>query len=42
MMRRMFFDWARILLPGFHPWDHDNRMLVARYDSPYADAVPAE
>lgn len=42
MMRRMFFDWARILLPGFHPWDHDNRALIARYDSPYADAVPAE
>jgi predicted metal-dependent hydrolase len=43
MMRRMFFDWARILLPGFHPWDHDNRRLIAKYDSPYEAAVmPAE
>lgn len=43
MMRRMFFKWARILLPGFHPWDHDNRTLIAKYDSPYAAAVmPAE
>ena len=43
MMRRMFFKWARILMPGFHPWDHDNRRLIAKYDSPYAAAVmPAE
>lgn len=43
MMSRMFLQWARILLPGFHPWDHDNRALIAKYDSPYAAAVmPAE
>lgn len=43
MMRRMFFQWARILMPGFHPWDHDNRALIEKYDSPYAAAVmPAE
>lgn len=44
MMRRMFFEWASILMPGFHPWKHDDRALIARHDSPYADAVlmPAE
>lgn len=43
MMRRMFFDWAKILLPGFHPWKQDDRALIRKFDSPYADAVmPAE
>lgn len=31
MMRRMFFEWATILLPGFHPWKHDNSHLVRAY-----------
>ena len=39
MMRRMFFDWAAILMPGFHPWKLDNRALIAKYESPYADAL---
>ncbi len=43
MMRRMFFEWAAILTPGFHPWKQDDRALIAKYESPYADAVmPAE
>ncbi|MCR2835128.1 metal-dependent hydrolase [Parerythrobacter lacustris] len=43
MMRRMFFEWAAILLPGFHPWKRDDRALIRKFDSPYADAVmPAE
>jgi predicted metal-dependent hydrolase len=43
MMRRMFFEWAAILMPGFHPWKHDNRALIGKYRSDYADAVmPAE
>lgn len=43
MMRRMFFEWAEILMPGFHPWKRDDRALIARYESPYAAAVmPAE
>lgn len=43
MMSRMFFDWVGILLPGFHPWQQDNRALIAKYDSPYAAAMmPAE
>ena len=43
MMRRMFFEWAAILTPRFHPWKHDDRALIAKTQSPYADAVmPAE
>ncbi len=43
MMRRMFFEWAKILMPGFHPWNLDDRALINLPDSPYADAaLPAE
>lgn len=43
MMRRMFFEWAEILTPRFHPWKRDDRALIRKFDSPYADAVmPAE
>lgn len=43
MMRRMFFQWAAILMPGFHPWKHDDRALIGKRESAYADAVmPAE
>ena len=39
MMRRMFFEWASILMPGFHPWNHDDRALIQKWESPYSDAV---
>lgn len=43
MMRRMFFEWASILMPRFHPWNHDDRHLIGKTESPYAAAVmPAE
>lgn len=43
MMRRMFFEWAAILKPDFHPWQHDDRALIGLHDSPYSDALmPAE
>lgn len=44
MMRRMFFDWVKILLPGFHPWKFDNSHLIRQYrGTHYIDeAVPAE
>lgn len=43
MMRRMFSEWAKILLPGFHPWKLDDRALINKAESAYADAVmPAE
>lgn len=43
MMRRMFFEWSKILMPGYHPWNLDDRALINKPDSPYADAaLPAE
>lgn len=30
-------------MPGFHPWNHDDRALIRKYESDYADAVmPAQ
>jgi predicted metal-dependent hydrolase len=43
MMRRMFFEWATILMPGFHPWKYDNSHLIRQYRGQEAfGAVPAE
>ena len=39
---RIFPAWLAYFLPGFHPWNHDDRALIQRADSAYADArVPA-
>ncbi len=29
MLRRIFGAWASFFLPGFHPWNHDDRELIA-------------
>ena len=43
LMRRMIPGWISYFLPGFHPWNHDDRALIALNESRYADAVlPAE
>ena len=42
MMRRMFFEWAHILMPGFHPWKLDNQYLIDQYRSLHAEPVAAE
>lgn len=34
---RAYWDWYR---PGFHPWDHDNRATLARWQAAFAQ--PAE
>ncbi len=39
MLRRIIPGWVRYFLPGFHPWNHDDRALIARYESEYAAAV---
>ena len=39
MMRKIFLAWASFFLPGFHPWKHDDRALIARAESDYADAL---
>jgi predicted metal-dependent hydrolase len=40
MMRRIARAWFGFFLPGFHPWRHDDRALIALADSDYADARP--
>ena len=42
MMRRMFLEWAHILMPGFHPWKLDNQHLIDEYRAQAATPVPAE
>ncbi len=38
VLRRLFLPWAAFLLPGFHPWNHDDRALIGKYDSDFAAA----
>jgi hypothetical protein len=33
MMRKVLGAWASYFLPGFHPWNHDDRALIARADA---------
>ncbi len=38
VLRRIFPSWLAYFLPGFHPWNHDDRALIGKYDSDYAAA----
>jgi predicted metal-dependent hydrolase len=38
-LRRVFPAWCAYFLPGFHPWNQDDRPLIRKYDSEYAAAV---
>ncbi len=33
MMRRVLKDYFSYYRPGFHPWDHDDRELIAEMDT---------
>jgi predicted metal-dependent hydrolase len=33
MFRKIAGAWSRYFLPGFHPWDEDDRHLLALYDA---------
>ena len=35
VMRKIFANWAKFFLPGFHPWNEDDRALIAGWDSEY-------
>lgn len=43
VIRRLALPWLSYFKPGFHPWDHDDRALIGKYDGDFADALmPAE
>jgi predicted metal-dependent hydrolase len=41
ILSRISPAWVAYFLPGFHPWNHDDRHLVGKYDSEFTDAVLA-
>ncbi|NNM78316.1 metal-dependent hydrolase [Sphingomonas sp. ID1715] len=38
LIRRALPAWLSFFLPGFHPWNHDDRALIALSESAYPDA----
>jgi uncharacterized protein len=36
MARKVMGAWLSFFLPGFHPWNHDDRALIGRVDSEFA------
>ncbi len=38
VLRRIILPVLAFYLPGFHPWNHDDRDLIGQVDSEYADA----
>jgi hypothetical protein len=42
MFRKIAGAWAKFLLPGFHPWNEDDRQLLAAYDENTRDATAPE
>ncbi len=40
--RKLIPAWAAFFMPGFHPWNHDDRALIRLSDSEYSDARMAE
>lgn len=41
VLRKIFPAWVSYFLPGFHPWKHDDRALIAKAESEFPDAVLA-
>ena len=41
MLRKILGAWAGFLLPGFHPWKHDDRHLIAKAEPTARSEVPA-
>ena len=38
-LRRIFPAWCAYFLPGFHPWNQDDRALIGKSDSDFPDAL---
>lgn len=41
LLRKIFLPWAVYFLPGFHPWNHDDRALIGKAESDYQAAALA-
>ena len=41
VLRKIFPAWVSYFLPGFHPWNHDDRALIGKAESEFPDAVLA-
>jgi uncharacterized protein len=41
VLRKIVPAWFAYFLPGFHPWNHDDRVLIGKAESAFADAVMA-
>ncbi len=39
ILRRIIPAWCAYFLPGFHPWNHDDRALIGKAQSDFPDAV---
>jgi predicted metal-dependent hydrolase len=39
LLRKIVPGWFAFFLPGFHPWNHDDRALIGKAESDYAAAV---
>ncbi|MEZ5680037.1 MAG: metal-dependent hydrolase [Erythrobacter sp.] len=43
VVRRIFPAWLSYFKPGFHPWDHDDRHLINKFEGEFEAALmPAE
>jgi hypothetical protein len=42
MMRKVFSAWASFFLPGFHPWNDDDRHLIRKYEAEAALGTASE
>ncbi len=43
VVRRIVPAWLAYFKPGFHPWDHDDRALIGKYEGEFQAALsPAE
>ncbi len=41
MLRNIVVPWTHYFRPGFHPWDHDNRELIAQWKREHGEAPAA-
>lgn len=39
LVTRMIPEWLSYFMPGFHPWNHDDRALIQKAESAYEAAV---